>query len=456
MDKKFLESSEFYNKRFNNFSTLLIIPITILFLAIVFFSCFMKREVTIESFGTLGSKNNIPIVQSSSNSAIKNNYLREGKYVKKDDTLVTYTNTNNQIKLDSLKEHKNNLDNQISGLVTFQKGVEANQDTFSEDDAFGYRNLLKSYLNQRNIYSIENQMLNDKSAFSDDKIKQLSNLYGDTIKQKTDSLQAYQNIFNAIKNGKTYSSSATYGYIYDGYVSELKNSDDSNSKAAVKEGYLKDIQQQIDSTNDEIKSSEGQKDSLKDFNDTKYNIDSNNKKLESLQNDQLKSISTELIKDNSDSKDLDTNIKEYKELSKESYVKAKVSGMIHMNNDALKGAKYVGSGSEMAEIYPNLKKNDTIKLQSYVSSRDISSIKKGQHLRLEITRNVPRPIIIDGKISVAPVPVDKGTYYVITAESKYNSNISSQIHYGMSGKTNIITGKETFFKYYKDKLLDKN
>lgn len=80
-------------------------------------------------------------------------------------------------------------------------------------------------------------------------------------------------------------------------------------------------------------------------------------------------------------------------------------------------------------------------------------------MRLEITRNVPRPILIDGvinNISVAPVPVNKGTYYIVTAESKNESNIASQIHYGMSGKTTIITGKETFFKYYKDKLLDKN
>lgn len=227
----------------------------------------------------------------------------------------------------------------------------------------------------------------------------------------------------------------------------------------MKNSYLKDIQQEIDNTNDEIKNAEEQKDSLKDFNDTKYSIESNNKKLESLQNDQLKSISTELVKDNSDIKDLNTNIREFEELSKGSYVKAKVSGMIHMNNDALKGAKYVGSGSEMAEIYPNIKKTDKIRLMSYVSSRDISSVKKGQHLRLVITRNVPRPIIIDGKISnisVAPVPIDKGTYYVITATSKYNSNVSTQVHYGMSGKTNIITGRETFFKYYKDKLLDKN
>ncbi|MFC6176417.1 bacteriocin secretion accessory protein [Companilactobacillus huachuanensis] len=459
MDKKFLESSEFYNKRFNNFSTLLIVPISILFVLLVLFTCFMKREVTIESFGELGSRNSIPIVQSSSNSAIKNNYLSEGKYVKKGQILVTFKNTSNTIKLDALNEQKVNVDDQIKGLETFKGGVESNQDTFKTDDVVGYHDLLKSYLNQRNIYNIENQMLKDKSNFSDSKLKQLSNLYDETIKQKQSSLLAYQTIFNDIKVGKSYPSNAAYGYVYDGYNSELKNSDDSNAKLAVKESYLKDLQQQIDSLNDEVKSTQSQKDSLKDFNDTNYNIDSNKNKMDTLQNDQLKSISGDLVKSNEQAKEIDTNIKELNEIGKSSYIKAKQSGVIHMNNQTLKGAKYVGAGSEIAEIYPVLQRHNTIKLQSYVSSKDISSIKRGQHMRLEITRNVPRPIIIDGKInniSVAPVPINKGTYYVITASAKNDNNIASEIHYGMSGKTNIITGKESFFRYYRDKLLNKN
>lgn len=459
MDKKFLESSEFYNKRFNNFSTLLIIPISILFVLVVFFSFFMKREVTIESFGELGSKSSIPIVQSPSNSAIEKNYLSEGKYVRKGETLVTFKNTNNTIKLDSLNEQRNNIDDQIKGLMTFKEGVETNKDTFQDDDVVGYRDLLKSYLNQRNIYSIENQMLKSKANFSNEKLNQLSNLYDDTIKQKKSSLQAYQTIFNDIKSGKSYPSNVAYGYIYDGYNSEVKGADGANSKTVIKESYLKDLQQQIDSFDDEVKSTQGQKDSLKDFNDTNYNIESNDKKIDTLQNEQLKSISGDLVKFNEQSKEISTNIKELDEIGKSSYIKAKDSGIIHMNKQSLKGAKYVGAGSEIAEIYPVLKQNNKIKLQSYVSSRDISSIKKGQHMRLEITRNVPRPIVIDGKInniSIAPVPVNKGTYYVVSAEAKNNSHISSEIHYGMSGKTNIITGKESFLKYYRDKLLNKN
>lgn len=459
MNKKFLESSEFYNKRFNNFSSLLIIPISCLFLLVVIFSFFMKREVTIESFGDLGSRQNIPIIQSPSNSAIQKNYLSEGKYVKKGDILLSYKNTGNDIKINNVQDQQKDINDQIASLQIFQKGVESNQDTFDGDDKFGYRNLLKSYLNQRNIYGIESQMLQDKSSFSNGKIKQLTNLYDSNLKQKESELKSYQSIFDAIKNGKSYASNASYGYLYDGYSAELKSASDTDSKTSVKNSYLNNLRQQIDSINDEISNVSEQKDSLKNFDDSKYNVDSNNTKLDSLQNEQLKSISEELIKLKSQSRNLKSNLKELDDLKDNSYIKAKKSGVIHMNNQSVKGAKYVGAGSEIAEIYPVLGKSNTLKLQSYVSSREISSIKKGQHMRLEITRNVPRPILIDGvinNISVAPVPVNKGTYYIVTAEAKSEPSIAPQIHYGMSGKTTIITGKETFFKYYKDKLLDKN
>ncbi|WP_334352453.1 bacteriocin secretion accessory protein [Companilactobacillus sp. HBUAS56257] len=458
INKKFLESSEFYNKRFDNFSTLLIIPLFCLFLSVIVFSFFMRREIIIESFGDIGSRQNVPIVQSPSNSAIQKNYLSEGKYVRKGEVLLSYENTNNEIKISNIQDQQTNVDNQIKSLQTFKKSVESNQDIFGSDDRYGYRNLLKSYLNQRNIYDIENNLIQSKSSFSNDKIEGLTKLYDSNLNQKNNEVRACQNIFNAIKDDKEYSSINEYGFLYYEYNAELKSASDTE-KSTIKNTYLNNLRQRITNINDEINNINTQKNSIKDFDDSKYNVDSNKMKLQSLQNDQLKNISAELVKLKAQKRNLKTNLEELNDLKNNSYIKAKKSGIIHMNNQSIRGAKYVGAGSEMAEIYPVLKKGNILKLRSYVSSREISSIKKGQHMRLEITRNVPRPILIDGiinNISVAPVPVNKGTYYIVSAKAKIRANVVSQIHYGMSGKTTIITGEETFFKYYKDKLLDKN
>ncbi|WP_125568439.1 bacteriocin secretion accessory protein [Companilactobacillus insicii] len=456
MDDKFLESSEFYNKRFNNFSTLIIAPVTILLLLVLLFSFVGKKEITIESVGVLGTKRDVPLIQSPSNSAIKKNYLVEGKNVKKGDLLVTYTNKSNQIKLNLLVDKKENLKNQIGALDLFRQGVSQNADTFDGADAFGYRELLHNYLNQRSIYTIENKMLKDKSAYSDNRIDELSKLYQNTIDSKLQDVQAYQKLFNSIQNGETYPSSAKFGYIYDNYIGELNAGSDTNS---VKGSYLSNLQQQFDSASDELNSAKAQKESLKDFNDTDYSIETNKEKIDSLQNDQQTNISEQLVKVKSDLKNLNSNIKELEELSKNYRVTASKSGVIHLNDESTKGAKYIGSGTELARIYPKLNGKSKVKLQSYISSKDISSIKKGQHLRLEIVRNVPKPIVVEGaisNISVAPVPVNNGSYYVVTSESVVNGIAAKQLHFGMTGKANVITGKETFFKYYFDKLMDKN
>lgn len=83
MRKDLLESGEFYGIRFQNFSTLLIIPVTLLLMGTILFSLVAKREIVINGTGT---------VQPTVNSAIKKNYLVEGALVKKGQKLLVYTN----------------------------------------------------------------------------------------------------------------------------------------------------------------------------------------------------------------------------------------------------------------------------------------------------------------------------------------------------------------------------
>lgn len=79
MDKKFLESGEFYSARFQNFSTLIIMPITFLLIAVILFSLIGKREITINGTGDIEPQETVPVIQATLNSSIKNNYLLEGE-----------------------------------------------------------------------------------------------------------------------------------------------------------------------------------------------------------------------------------------------------------------------------------------------------------------------------------------------------------------------------------------
>lgn len=381
MEDKFLESSEFYSARFRNFSTMIIIPFTILLLAVVIFSFFEKKEITIQGAGTLEALGNNPVIQSTVNSPIEKNYLKEGKYVKKGDTLLVYNNVSIQDKGKLYNSQKEILDRQLAALNLLKQGVQDNHDSFGEDDEFGYRNDLKSYLQQRNTYLTENTMIQDKSK--NDKAKQSS-------------------------------------------------------------------------INNELKKQGASSTSIAEFDSSKYNIEINNQKMSDLQSSKLSSIDQEIIKIKQNISELNANIDENNNTNREYKLKAVRDGILHIN-DEYSESHYISAGANLAQILPILKNQKTLKVKAYISTVDISSIKVGQKVRFKVTRNVPKPIILTGKIykiSISPVEIGKENYYQIEAKTDIENTNKDLLKYGMQGRMVVITGKTTFFEYYKNKLFN--
>lgn len=381
MEDKFLESSEFYSARFRNFSTMIIIPFTILLLAVVIFSFFGKKEITIQGAVTLEALGNNPVIQSTVNSPIEKNYLKEGKYVKKGDTLLVYNNVSIQDKGKLYNSQKEILDRQLAALNLLKQGVQDNHDSFGEDDEFGYRNDLKSYLQQRNTYLTENTMIQDKSK--NDKAKQSS-------------------------------------------------------------------------INNELKKQGASSTSIAEFDSSKYNIEINNQKMSDLQSSKLSSIDQEIIKIKQNISELNANIDENNNTNREYKLKAVRDGILHIN-DEYSESHYISAGANLAQILPILKNQKTLKVKAYISTVDISSIKVGQKVRFKVTRNVPKPIILTGKIykiSISPVEIGKENYYQIEAKTDIENTNKDLLKYGMQGRMVVITGKTTFFEYYKNKLFN--
>lgn len=382
MEDKFLESSEFYSTRFRNFSTMIIIPTAILLLLVIMFGFFGKKEITIKGVGTLEAVGTNPVIQATVNSPIEKNYLEEGKYVKKGDTLLVYNNVNIRDKEKLYNYQRETLNQQLEALNLLKQGIQTNQDTFGSDDEFGYHNELDSYLEQRNTYLTENTMIQEKA-----------------------------------KNDKAKQSSIS---------SELK-----------KQGELSS--------------------SIPDFDSSKYDVEINNQKLQELQSSKLNSINQEITKVKQNLQEIDTNISDNNNVNKEYKVIAIKNGILHINNN-YKGSRYVSAGTNLAQILPVLKTRKTLKINAYISTADISSIKVGQNIKFKVIRNVPKPIILTGKIykiGVSPVTVEKNDYYQVEAKVNINDSNKDLLKYGMQGQTTVITGKTTFFEYYKNKLLDK-
>ena len=87
---EFLESAEFYNRRYHNFSSRVIFPMSLLVVFMFGFAMFAEKEISLSSKATVEPSRIIANIQSSSNRRMVINYLEENKQVQQGDLLVQY------------------------------------------------------------------------------------------------------------------------------------------------------------------------------------------------------------------------------------------------------------------------------------------------------------------------------------------------------------------------------
>lgn len=376
--------------------------------------------------------------------------------VHKGQKLIVYTNVFNQNKLHEDKVSKRQIKRQITALNTFKDSINVSKDTFSRDDEFGYHEEFKSYLNQRRVYLTENEMLSKKSQSTRTERQDLISTAQQVLKQNKTNLQDYQNLYKAIDDKTSYKDQAKYAYIYKEYQAKLKETSNSTDKTILKTSTLGDIQQQIDSLQDSISSAKIQVTQLNEFDDTKFSEANNNEKIMALKNDQLDDNANKLIKAKQSLREVKADMRSLADETKSYTIRAPKDGIVHVISQ-YKGSKYISSGSNIAQIFPVLKKQKRVRVKMYISTMDISSVKLDQSIRFKVTRNVPKPIILNGrvsKISISPTDTNNGSFYEVIADVPIAAEQRDLLRYGMNGTVSIITGKITWFNYYKNKLLN--
>ena len=83
MKPEFLESAEFYNRRYHNFSSRVIVPLFLLLVFLLGFATFAEKEMSLSTRATVEPSRILANIQSTSNNRILVNHLEENKLVKK-------------------------------------------------------------------------------------------------------------------------------------------------------------------------------------------------------------------------------------------------------------------------------------------------------------------------------------------------------------------------------------
>ena len=97
MHKEFLESAEFYNRRYHNFSSRVILPMSFLIVFLFGFSVFVEKEISLSSKATVEPSRIISNIQSASNQRMVVNHMEENKRVQRGELLVQYQKIGDEI-----------------------------------------------------------------------------------------------------------------------------------------------------------------------------------------------------------------------------------------------------------------------------------------------------------------------------------------------------------------------
>lgn len=451
MNQELLESAEFYNRRYHNFSSRVIIPTTLLFVFILLFSTFAKKEITISSGATIEPNRIIVNIQSTSNNSIVTNKLSENKSVKKGELLIQYQDGTESVQQSSYASQLDMLRDQKQQLEYLQKSLESGNDQFPTKDNFGYQQSFYDYLNQakslRSNTNQQNATIASQNAASSNSQAELGNIISD-IQSK---IEDYQIAKSAIQNDTTLDSSNIGYSIYQNY----KNQSSSDNSNVLKSQSIAQIDSQISQMESNLSNYRVQ---YAGSGAQQAYSNSLASQLESLRSQQLSRVGQELGNINQKIIEAETGKNMQTNIVQKGKIVAPEDGIVHLNPET-SNSVIIPEGNLIAQLYPLLTTEKRVKITAYISSKDIAQIKVGDQIRFTTIDNISKQQNLTSTISsidTSATKTEKGSFFKVEAETKLTNQEAKKIRYGLEGRIVMITGKKSYFQYYLDQFLKKN
>lgn len=452
MYEELLESSEFYQKRYHNFSSRIILPIFVLLIFLIAFLAFMKKEITLKSQATVEPVKILAQIQSTSNNTIKTNNLQENKLVNKDDLLIEYETDNEVIQHNNTQDQLNNLKQQKEQLQLLKSSVESGISQFPNTDSFGYYKRFEDYISQRQTIISNVEQQNGTIAAQNATAQNAQNTIGGVINDLYQKIANNELVKSAIQSGQAIDTSNPAYSNYSTYISQSSSLATEVEKKNLMNQVVAQLDSQIQQYQAELSNYQIQYSSSGTQQSYNSSLDS---QLASLQSQKIAEISQELTALDQKVKELNGGFLLQENTLNETKIKASVEGIVHVNPEVI-DSTIIPKGTVIAQIFPKLENGKTIKIETYISSRDITSLKIGDMVKFQTQDSSNKDVTIQSKItnidSIA-TKTKEGSYFKVVAEAKLTDENLRDLKYGSSGYLVVITGEKTYLKYYLDKFF---
>ena len=450
MNPKLFKSAEFYQRRYHNFATLLIVPLVLLLSFLLIFSLFAQKEVTVTSRGEITPTQVIASIQSTSNNTITTNNLSNNQSVKKDDVVIKYAETMEKSQKQALETQLATLNRQKTAIETLKASLSQGNNLFTGEDEFGYINTFNNFITQSQDIELgiskTNAEVNNQLALAGNTAtaieKQINNIY--------QQIAEYEELSQAITNkSSSLSASNPHKATLNSYLVQSQQ----QSQQGLADQYLSQINQSISSLKSSIASLNIQRAGTGSVATYDSSLGT---KVEVLRTQFLQSASQQLTTVETQITELTAQLGQANVNFEHNTIKAPGTGIIHLNNE-FDGKTLIPNGSEIAQIYPNIQETKEVLITYYVTSEYVPLLKEEQDARLKLEKIGNQNITIIGKINSidrTATKTEQGNLFKVTALAQIPDKDSNIIQYGLQGQVTSIIAKKTYFDYYKDKILN--
>lgn len=361
MNPKLFKSAEFYQRRYHNFATLLIVPLVLLLSFLLIFSLFAQKEVTVISRGEITPTQVIASIQSTSNNTITTNNLSNNQSVKKDDVVIKYSETMEKSQKQALETRLATLNRQKAGIETLKASLSQGNNLFTGEDEFGYINTFNNFISQSQDIELgiskTNAEVNNQLALAGNTAtaieKQINNIY----KQITE----YEELSQAITNkSSSLSASNPHKDTLNSYLVQSQK----QSQQGLADQYLSQINQSISSLKSSIASLNIQRAGTGSVATYDSSLGT---KVEVLRTQFQQSASQQLTTVETQITELTAQLGQANVNFEHNTIKAPGTGIIHLNSE-FDGKTLIPNGSEIAQIYPNIQETKEVLITYYVTS----------------------------------------------------------------------------------------
>lgn len=446
MQSEFLESAEFYNRRYHNFSSRVIVPMSLLLVFLLGFATVAEKEMSLSTRATIEPSRILANIQSTSNNRIIANHLAENKFVKQGDLLVQYQEGAEAVQAENYASQLEMLKDQKVQLEYLKASLQAGSDQFPEADKFGYQHSFLDYLNQaaslRSQVEQQNASISSQNAAASQTQVEIGNL----ISQTEAKIRDYQTAKSAIETGASLASRNLAYSLYQSYKSQGEENPQSKAQAVAQvEAQLSQLESSLATYRVQYAGSGAQQAYTSNLGS----------QLDSLKSQQLAKVGQELTLLDQKILEAESGKKIQGNLLDKGKITATEDGVLHLNPEHSRST-IIPEGTILAHLFPQLARERKAKLTAYIGSKEVVDLKHGNEVRFTTVTDANKQLVLTSKITnidTSATQTEKGNFFKLEAETDLSAEQAEKIRYGLEGRLTMITGRKSFLRYYLDRFL---